>query len=113
MLALAAKGLLRGDLEDQLGVDRNSKSKNEDGYTMGSCLLRRVAVGVQPASTRGALQLVLETLRSGPTPPVACAAMNYRHCTEQHSAPLVIGLNPHRSLENDAQVWVLFSPQPS
>ena len=70
MLALAAKGPLWGDLEDQLGVDRNSKSKNEDGYTMGSCLLRRVAVGVQPASTRGALQLVLETLRSGPTPPV-------------------------------------------
>ena len=70
MLALAAKGPLWGDLEDQLGVDRNSKSKNEDGYTMVSCLLRRVAVGVQPASTRGALQLVLETLRSGPTPPV-------------------------------------------
>ena len=62
MLALAVKGPLWGDLEDQLGVDRNSKSKNEDGYTMGSCLLRRVAVGVQPASTRGALQLVLETL---------------------------------------------------
>ena len=42
MLALAAKGLLCCTLEDQLGVDRNSKSKNEDGYTMGSCLLRRV-----------------------------------------------------------------------
>ena len=60
MLALAAKGPLWGDLEDQLGVDRNSKSKNEDGYTMGSCLLRRVAVGDLPFSTGGALQLVPE-----------------------------------------------------
>ena len=45
---------------DQLGVDRNSESKNEDGYTMGSCLLRRVAVGDSPFSTGGAPQLVPE-----------------------------------------------------
>ena len=72
MLALAAKGPLWGDLEDQLGVDRNSKSKNEDGYTMGSCLLRRVAVGVQPASTRGALSSWSSKLYRPANPPFRC-----------------------------------------
>ena len=57
-------------MEDQLGVARNSKSKNEDGYYTGRGLPRVVAVGVPPASTGGALQLVLQTLGSEPTPPV-------------------------------------------
>ena len=57
-------------MRDQLGVARNSKSKNEDGYYTGRGLPRVVAVGVLPASTGGALQLVLQTLGSEPTPPV-------------------------------------------
>ena len=72
MLALAAKGPLWGDHRGPArGVDRNSESKNEDGYTMGSCLLRRVEVGDSPFSTGGAQQLVPEQVGSVQTHPVS------------------------------------------
>ena len=45
---------------DQLEVDRNSKSKNEDGYYTGRGTPRVVAVGDSLFSTGGAPQLVPE-----------------------------------------------------
>ena len=50
------------DLGDQLGLAESTNSKKEDGYSMGSCLPHRVALVDLPTSTRGALQLVPETM---------------------------------------------------
>ena len=60
MLALAAKGLLWGDLGDQLGLDGNSKSKNEDGSDLGRACPQVTSVADSPFSTGGAAQLIPE-----------------------------------------------------
>ena len=54
------KACFAGPMEDQLGVARNSKSKNEDGYYTGRGTPRVVAVGDSLFSTGGAPQLVPE-----------------------------------------------------
>ncbi len=43
------------ELEDQLGLDESTNSKNEDRYSTGNWVPRRVAVGDLPASSRGAV----------------------------------------------------------
>ena len=60
MLALAAKGPLWVDLGDQLGVDGNSKSKNEDGSDIGRACPQVTSVADSPFSTGGAAQLIPE-----------------------------------------------------
>ena len=57
-------------MEDQLGVDRNSKTKKEDGSDLGKTRPQVTSVGDRLASTGGVVQLILQTLGSGPTPPV-------------------------------------------
>ena len=57
-------------LEDQLGLDDEAYSEIADGYATGSSARRGVAVSNSPASSVSALQLVLETMYSAPTPPV-------------------------------------------
>eukprot|EP00964_Phaeocystis_antarctica_P051023 scaffold29749_cov49-Phaeocystis_antarctica.AAC.2 len=58
-------------LEDQLQLDDESNSKIAEGYATGSSARRGVAIGDLPTSIVGAPQLVLQTLGSGPTPPLA------------------------------------------
>ena len=60
MLALAAKGPLWGDLGDQLALDGNSKSKNEDGSDLGRACPQVTSVANSPFSTGGAAQLIPE-----------------------------------------------------
>ena len=57
-------------MEDQLGVDRNSKTKKEDGSDLGKTRPQVTSVGDRLASTGGVVQLILQTLGSGPTTPV-------------------------------------------
>ena len=57
--------------EDQLQLDGESNAKIADHYGTGSSARRNVAVGDLPTSSVSAPQLVLETLGSAPTPPVA------------------------------------------
>ena len=58
--------------EDQLQLDGESNAKIADRYGTGSSARRNVAVGDLPTSSVSAPQLVLETLGSAPTPPLAC-----------------------------------------
>ena len=55
---------------DQLQLDDEANSKIADGYATGSSARRGVAVGDLPASSGSAVQLVLQTLGSAPTPPL-------------------------------------------
>ena len=57
-------------LEDQLGLDDEVNSEIANGYYTGSSARRVVAVGDLPASSGSAVQLVLQTLGSAPTPPL-------------------------------------------
>ena len=52
------------ELEDQLGLDESTNSKKEERYSTGNWIPRRVAVGDLPTSSRGAVQLVLQTVYS-------------------------------------------------
>ena len=65
-------------LRDQLGLDDEANSEIADGGDLGTCRPQVTSVGDLPTSSAGAVQLILETLGSGRTPPVVHKTSNYR-----------------------------------
>ena len=61
-------------LEDQLGLDDEANSEIADGGATSSRLPSGTSVGDLSVSSGSAPQLILQTLGSGPTPPVSAAA---------------------------------------
>ena len=59
-------------LRDQLGLDDEANSQIAEGSDLGTCRPQVTSAGDLPTSSVSAPQLVLETLGSAPTPPLAC-----------------------------------------
>ena len=57
-------------LEDQLGLDDEVNSQIADGSDTGTCRPHVTSVGDLPTSSASAVELILQTLRSVPTPPL-------------------------------------------
>ena len=59
-----------GWMEDQLGLDDEANSQIADGSDLGTCRPQVTSVGDLPTCSVSAVQLILQTLCSGRTPPV-------------------------------------------
>ena len=57
-------------MEDQLGHDDEANSQIADGSDLGTCRPQVTSVGDLPTCSVSAVQLILQTLCSGRTPPL-------------------------------------------